>query len=960
MLAPLLFSWLMLADVPARPAPVVEHIAPDLLTQNDTGSGAARFFGDVKRSRMAGLNKAVLLNHVDGRNGPVRLNLFQDVAPLITFRRLAGAAQNDNVFVGKTVDGLAGDIVAVLRDDAVAMSVHLRDRGTFQVRPAAEGAYLVSEVEAVALEPDDEAGLQIAADAQDAQTSSTTGYLCDDGSIIDVMVVYTPAARATIGGVSQMETEIQLGVAQINLAFANSGISTRMRLVHMAEVDYVESGDNGAILDQLKAPTDGILDEVHAMRNAYGADLVSLWVQNYIAAGMAFTMRGLNLGFADWAFTVCRIWAAVPNMTFTHELGHNLGCYHDHASAGTRTGLFPYSYGYTEPGGTWQTVMSVAGRPRIPHFSNPDILYNSQPTGVPVDQPLPANNALTINQSAFISANLRTAYSAEPMPPVLYVDDDAAAGGDGRSWATAINDLQRAICLATSSGGAVSEIWVAAGTYRPDRETGDRGASFSLISSVAYYGGFAGHETQRDQRDPAANVTVLSGDLAQDDGPDFANNGENSLHVVAGAYVDGTAVLDGFTITAGNANGSFPFDAGGGMRNDHASPAITDCVFTGNAGTWGAAVENYVDSNPRITNCTFVRNRASLRGGALSNNDSNPVVRNCTFTENHGAQAVGAVFNVVGSVPVFIDCRFIANSAAQWGGAMQNADQSQVSLINCWFLANAAGTNGGAIDNYKSTLTLTNCLFSGNRGSQSGGAIFTLGGSVATLNNCTFYGNSTGWNGGGLANDYMSTATLNNCVFWQNSDSGGFDETGQVWTEGGPLAFNHNCIQGWTGSMGGAGNIGQDPLFADPPGADGIQGTIDDDLRLSHGSPCIDGGDDLAVPLDVFDLDGDGDTAEATPFDLASQFRTVGDRVDMGALEFRSPPGDFDLDDDVDQEDFGRFQVCLTGPGAYQSDPACRAARIDDGDADVDGDDTLLFLQCLSGPGIPAELDCTR
>jgi len=111
------------------------------------------------------------------------------------------------------------------------------------------------------------------------------------------------------------------------------------------------------------------------------------------------------------------------------------------------------------------------------------------------------------------------------------------------------------------------------------------------------------------------------------------------------------------------------------------------------------------------------------------------------------------------------------------------------------------------------------------------------------------------------------------------------------------------------------------------------------------------------LPPDTFDLDGDGDTAELMPFDLAWQSRMVGDHVDMGAFEFRSPPGDFDLDGDVDQADFGRFQACLSGGGTIQSNPACLAARIDD-DGDVDGDDTQLFLRCLSGPDVTADPSC--
>jgi len=74
-------------------------------------------------------------------------------------------------------------------------------------------------------------------------------------------------------------------------------------------------------------------------------------------------------------------------------------------------------------------------------------------------------------------------------------------------------------------------------------------------------------------------------------------------------------------------------------------------------------------------------------------------------------------------------------------------------------------------------------------------------------------------------------------------------------------------------------------------------------------------------------------------------------------LTVKSGPGDFDLDSDVDQEDFGRFQACLTGPGIPQNDPACLDARLD-ADSDVDAADLTLFRQCVSGPGIPANSNC--
>src|SRR5262245_42136671 len=116
-----------------------------------------------------------------------------------------------------------------------------------------------------------------------------------------------------------------------------------------------------------------------------------------------------------------------------------------------------------------------------------------------------------------------------PLPAVsgrvLRVDDDAAPGGDGSSWASAIDDLQ----IALGAAQAGDEIWVAEGRYRPSAS--DPNSSFFLPDGVALYGGFAGTETDRDARDPAAHVALLDGDLAGDDLPGFQNTAENSLHV---------------------------------------------------------------------------------------------------------------------------------------------------------------------------------------------------------------------------------------------------------------------------------------------------------------------------------------------------------------------------------------------------------------------------------------------
>ncbi len=138
---------------------------------------------------------------------------------------------------------------------------------------------------------------------------------------------------------------------------------------------------------------------------------------------------------------------------------------------------------------------------------------------------------------------------------------------------------------------------MAAGAYKPTADT-DRTKTFTLLAGVALYGGFAGTESSRDQRDWAGNVTILSGDIGT---PDDAS--DNSYHVVTGTT---GATLDGFTVTGGNADTS-----GGGLQNLSASPTIAHCTFMGNSATEnGGAVHDLGPSAPTFIDCTFVGNSA--------------------------------------------------------------------------------------------------------------------------------------------------------------------------------------------------------------------------------------------------------------------------------------------------------------------------------------------------------------
>ena len=154
-----------------------------------------------------------------------------------------------------------------------------------------------------------------------------------------------------------------------------------------------------------------------------------------------------------------------------------------------------------------------------------------------------------------------------------YVKWNAAGTNNGASWTNAYTDLQSAL-----GASPCTEVWVAAGTYKPTTGT-DRTATFQLKNGVAVYGGFAGTETARDQRNPATNVTILSGDIGNDAADATATN---SYHVVTGAT---GATLDGFTITAGNANGADPNDQRRRDVQHCSSPTLTNVTFSGNSAT---------------------------------------------------------------------------------------------------------------------------------------------------------------------------------------------------------------------------------------------------------------------------------------------------------------------------------------------------------------------------------------
>jgi predicted outer membrane repeat protein len=465
-------------------------------------------------------------------------------------------------------------------------------------------------------------------------------------------------------------------------------------------------------------------------------------------------------------------------------------------------------------------------------------------------------------------------------PGLILVDMDANGANDGSSWPDAYNYLQDALADANVAG---HDIWVAEGTYYPDADssnpggTGKREATFALINGLGLYGGFPPGGGAWQSRDPNVYKTVLTGDI------NTRNvDTDNSYNVVTASGTDPNTILDGFTITAGNANGdSCPHWAGGGMYNSGVLN-LTNCTFTGNWAEGGGGIYSTEDSDVTLLGCTFSGNyavegggmynshgNATLLGCIFSGNDAfvgggilnfgHSTLTNCTFTGNRATYGGGLADDTISSTTL-TNCTFRGNSADRQGGGMYQ--RGEATLTNCAFSSNDAIVGGGMYTRAAGHPALTNCTFSGNWARHIGGGM-RCEGKITLLTNCTFSGNWAVVNGGGMSCSHRAHR-LTNSIFWGNTPN-------QI--TGSTVLTSYSDIQGgWLGE----GNIDADPCFLEAGYWDVNDVWVDGDYHLWPGSPCIDAGDPNYIP-------------EPNETDLDGNPRIVNGRIDMGAYEYTPP-----------------------------------------------------------------------
>lgn len=471
---------------------------------------------------------------------------------------------------------------------------------------------------------------------------------------------------------------------------------------------------------------------------------------------------------------------------------------------------------------------------------------------------------------------------------VRYVKTGGAGTAPYTSWLTAGNDLQAVI----NQCGAGDEIWIATGTYKPNRRADaltvitatDRFDAFVLKSGVKIYGGFIGTETLLSQRNSATNVVTLSGDIGT-----LGVTTDNCYHVVISAgIVSTTTLLDGVTISGGNANATAFITSitvnthtisprfGGGMFKVSSNTDITNCRFSrNNATVSGAGIYETLSAvNSVYNNCIISQNISTGNGGGLyiltssclyqncsfTNNDADdgagiylsgsgsPAFTGCAISSNDAINEGGAVFITGTGSPSFFDCTMNSNTATSNGGAVSNATTGILELTSTIISGNTSGSAGGAVYNNNSPAALTNCLISGNLAVAGAGIWNSF--SDAVIINCTIAGNRATTQGGGIA-DGSSNPTIQNCIVYGNT--GVPSSTNSMYDAGSAPVITYCLIEGL---LIGTGSISGDPLFINRVAASAAP-TTTGDYHIQPCSPVLNAGENSYIPSGITtDIDG--------------------------------------------------------------------------------------------------------
>ena len=433
-------------------AKILLAIAPALFAGGVEAQGRAGVFIDVQRTdpirttaaapagredqRLVRIDHGVLTAaRADATRGVGRMTLNLDDGQALEAIVERTAPTTSGYSLSGRIASASASAMTWVANGELVMGTIWTPAAIYEIVPVAGGVHAIRQVDQSADRPLGEP-LKAVVDADfDPRIAEARK---DDGSVVDVLVLWTPAARAAAGGEDEIRTAIDHYVAFTNDALRHSSTTLRIALVGQQEVAYAEVPDeSGMDLERLRDPTDGYMDDIHARRDALGADLVSLITDNTDVGGIAYRMDSLHIGFGSHAFSVVTYTRSFyfAARSFAHELGHNMSLAHDRFVTPDGA-LYPFGHGYVNAKAfaagaadhaCWRTIMAYARRcsendlrpETVPYFSTPRQRYpdaDGELLGVPKTHDVegpdgPADAVLALEQVRHVVANFRAEHT---------------------------------------------------------------------------------------------------------------------------------------------------------------------------------------------------------------------------------------------------------------------------------------------------------------------------------------------------------------------------------------------------------------------------------------------------------------------------------------------------------------------------------------------------------------------
>jgi hypothetical protein len=404
-----IFEYVLYSEIARYQAQMEESFSSKVIRSRPVRVDFKRIF--------EGIEKDDVLNQTSWSDKLIPFNLFFDVDFLVRIEKVVGNRDGSLTLIGKDTGSEVSQVIFTVKNGIMVASLS-RYNKNYIIRYVGAEIHDIQEmdhskyegcVEPVVDHPIEIPDMEIRDELSASQVNTT----------IDVMVVYTAAAKSGAGGTTAIQNLINQAVAESNTGYSNTSVSITLRLVHTAEVSYSEAGfDTDTAVRRLQDPNDGYMDNVHSLRDQYGADVVVLiYNDSSSGCGQAY---GIYPG-ANGAFCVVGRTCATGSYTFAHEIGHLQGARHDRYVDNTDYSPYTYNHGrtYHEGGGVagpWRTIMAYNAKcisedvdcVRINYWSNPDQTYFGVPLGIAGGYGVGADNHKCLNNTRTAVANYRS------------------------------------------------------------------------------------------------------------------------------------------------------------------------------------------------------------------------------------------------------------------------------------------------------------------------------------------------------------------------------------------------------------------------------------------------------------------------------------------------------------------------------------------------------------------------